>query len=186
MSELTPKERVMRLFHREPIDTMPCFSGMGMVAIQAINEMGIRFAEVHTSAENLARSAIVTAEMFGFDAVVIPYDMCTVPEALGRGVSLYDGSEDILYPTVPTKWGGLDEVEATQGLPSFGEGAVGNQGLPVANPDGGRRSRRVERLAAEVVSGIVDGGRELHVLLHHLSLLFLSGRGLLRLFAVDQ
>ena len=41
---------------REPIDTMPCFSGMGMVTIQVINEMGIRFPEVHTSAENLARS----------------------------------------------------------------------------------------------------------------------------------
>jgi [methyl-Co(III) methanol-specific corrinoid protein]:coenzyme M methyltransferase len=85
----------MRLFEREPVDTMPCFSGMGMVAVQAIKEMGIRFAEVHTSAENLARSAMLTAEMFGFDAVVIPYDMCTVPEALGRGVSLYRRSGEI-------------------------------------------------------------------------------------------
>jgi [methyl-Co(III) methanol-specific corrinoid protein]:coenzyme M methyltransferase len=120
MSQLTPKERVMRLFKREPVDTMPCFSGMGMVAIQAINEMGIRFAEVHTSAENLARSAMLTAEMFGFDAVIIPYDMCTVPEALGRGVSLYDSSEDILYPTVPTKWGTLDEVEIPEDFLSKG------------------------------------------------------------------
>jgi len=120
MSELTHKERVMRLFKREPVDTMPCFSGMGMVAIQAIKEMGIRFAEVHTSAENLARSAMLTAEMFGFDAVVIPYDMCTVPEALGRGVSLYDGSEDILYPTVPTKWGNLDDVEIPEDFLSKG------------------------------------------------------------------
>jgi hypothetical protein len=28
---MTPKERVNRFFKREPIDTMPCFSGMGMV-----------------------------------------------------------------------------------------------------------------------------------------------------------
>ena len=75
MAELTPKERVNRLFKREPIDTMPCFSGMGMVTIQVINEMGIRFPEVHTSAEYLARSAVLTAEMFGFDAAIIPYDM---------------------------------------------------------------------------------------------------------------
>ena len=67
MSELTPKERVMNLFRREPVDTMPCFSGMGMVTIQAINEMGIRFAQVHTSAEHLARSAKTTAELFGFE-----------------------------------------------------------------------------------------------------------------------
>ena len=111
MSELTPKERVMNLFQRKPVDTMPCFSGMGMVTIQAINEMGIRFAQVHTSAENLARSAKITAEIFGFDAVIIPYDMCTIPEALGRGISLYESSEDILYPTVPSKWPSFDEIE---------------------------------------------------------------------------
>jgi [methyl-Co(III) methanol-specific corrinoid protein]:coenzyme M methyltransferase len=111
MSELTPKERVMNLFRREPVDTMPCFSGMGMVTIQAINEMGIRFAQVHTSAENLAHSAMTTAELFGFDAVIIPYDMCTIPEALGRGISLYEDSEDILYPTVPSKWKSFDEVD---------------------------------------------------------------------------
>ncbi len=111
MAELTPKERVNRLFKREPIDTMPCFSGMGMVTIQVINEMGIRFPEVHTSAEYLARSAALTAEMFGFDAAIIPYDMGTVPEAMGRGISLYENSDDILYPTVPSKWATIDDVE---------------------------------------------------------------------------
>ncbi len=111
MAELNPKERVARLLRREAIDTMPCFSGMGMVTIQAIKEMGIRFAQIHTSAENLAGSAIKSAELFGFDSVVIPYDMGTVAEALGRGISLYDHSEDILYPTVPEKWGDLDQVE---------------------------------------------------------------------------
>jgi [methyl-Co(III) methanol-specific corrinoid protein]:coenzyme M methyltransferase len=131
MSELSPKERVTRLFQREPIDRMPCFSGMGMVAIQVINEMGIRFAEVHTSAENLAQSAMLTAEMFGFDAVVIPYDMCTVPEALGRGVSLYDSSEDILYPTVPTKWGRLDEVEIPEDFLSRGRMPLVDEALEI-------------------------------------------------------
>ncbi len=111
MSELTSKQRVNRFFRREPVDTMPIFSGMGMVTIQAIQQMGIRFATVHTTPENLAGSAKTTAEMFGFDAAIIPYDMCTVPEALGRGISLYENSEDILYPTVPSKWATLDEVD---------------------------------------------------------------------------
>ena len=111
MSELTQKERVQRLFRREPIDTMPIFSGMGMVTKYAIEKMGIPFASVHTTAENLAGSARTTAEMYGFDAAIVPYDMCTVPEALGRGISLYADSEDILYPTVPTKWATLDEVD---------------------------------------------------------------------------
>lgn len=112
MSEMTGRERVRKLFNKEPIDTMPCFSGMGMVTVQAIEKMGIRFAEIHRSAEYLARSAMLSAEIFGFDSVVIPYDMCTIPEALGRGATMYeDSSEDVLYPTVPSKWPTMNDVE---------------------------------------------------------------------------
>ena len=133
MAELTPKERVTRLFKREAVDTMPCFSGMGMVTIQAIKEMGIRFAQVHTSAENLAGSAIKSAELFGFDSVVIPYDMGTVAEALGRGISLYDQSEDILYPTVPEKWGDLDEVEVPDNYLSNARMPMVDEGFGILN-----------------------------------------------------
>lgn len=111
MNSMRAKERIERFFRREPIDTMPCFSGMGMVTIQAIQKMGVRFAQIHTSAEKMAQSALISAEIYGFDGVIIPYDMCTVPQALGRGMTLYeDSSEEILYPTVPSKWPNLDEV----------------------------------------------------------------------------
>lgn len=111
MTTMTPRERVKAFFKREPLDQAPVFSGMGTVTIQAIDEMGIRFAQVHGSAEYLAGSAIASAEMFGFDGIVVPYDMCTVPEALGRGASLYENAEGILYPTVPSKWATLDDVD---------------------------------------------------------------------------
>lgn len=111
MTDITPKERIKKFFNQEPIDVMPVFSGQGMVTIQAIEKMGVRFAQIHTSAEYMARSAMTTAEMFGFDAVIIPYDMCTVPEALGRGASLYENADGILYPTVPSKWKTLDDVK---------------------------------------------------------------------------
>ena len=55
MATMTPKERVKKFFKREPVDTMPVFSGMGMVTVQAINKMGIRFAEVHGSADILGQ-----------------------------------------------------------------------------------------------------------------------------------
>ena len=116
MSTMTPKERVKRFLNREPVDRMPVFSGMGTVTVQAIEKMGIRFAQVHGSGEYLAGSAITTAEMFGFDGVVVPYDMCTVPEALGRGASLYEDADGILYPTVPSKWANLDEVDMPDDL----------------------------------------------------------------------
>ncbi len=121
MSSMTPKERIRKFFKKEPIDTMPCFSGMGMVTIQAIQKMGVRFPQIHTSAEKMAQSALMSAEIFGFDAVIVPYDMCTVPEALGRGMTLYeDSSEEILYPTVPSKWPNIEEVQIPEGFLSKG------------------------------------------------------------------
>jgi [methyl-Co(III) methanol-specific corrinoid protein]:coenzyme M methyltransferase len=111
MSSMAPKERIQKFFKKEPIDTMPCFSGMGMVTIQAIQKMGVRFPQIHTDPEKMAQSALISAEIYGFDAVIVPYDMCAVPEALGRGMTLYeDSSEEILYPTVPSKWPNIDEV----------------------------------------------------------------------------
>jgi [methyl-Co(III) methanol-specific corrinoid protein]:coenzyme M methyltransferase len=121
MSSMTPKERIQKFFKKEPIDTMPCFSGMGMVTIQAIQKMGVRFPQIHTSAEKMAQSALISAEIYGFDAVIVPYDMCTVPEALGRGMTLYeDSSEEILYPTVPSKWPNIEEVRIPEDFLSKG------------------------------------------------------------------
>jgi [methyl-Co(III) methanol-specific corrinoid protein]:coenzyme M methyltransferase len=136
MATMTPKERVEKLFKKEPIDTMPIFSGQGMVTIQAIQKMGIRFSQVHTSAEYLAESARATAEMFGFDAVIIPYDMCTVPEALGRGVSLYDKSEDILYPTVPYKWEKLEDVTVPDDFLKRGRMPLVDEAFRILKQDG--------------------------------------------------
>ena len=54
MPDMTSRERVLKLFAREPIDTMPCFSGQGMVTLPAIDTLGIRFPQVHLTAENMA------------------------------------------------------------------------------------------------------------------------------------
>ncbi len=114
MAELTPKERVLRFFNREPIDTMPFFSGMGMVLMPAIKKLGYKFPQVHVDAEKLARSAIESARMFDLDSIVVPFDMCWESEALGNTISLYEDSEDILYPTIPEKkWKVLEDVQIT-------------------------------------------------------------------------
>ena len=121
MTELTPRERVMRVFRRESVDTMPFFSGFGMVLLPAVKELGYRFAQVHTNAEKLVNSAVLSSRMYGFDSVVVPFDMCVESEALGNQVSLYENSEDILYPTIPNKkWKGLEEVEIPGNLLELG------------------------------------------------------------------
>jgi [methyl-Co(III) methanol/glycine betaine-specific corrinoid protein]:coenzyme M methyltransferase len=111
MSELTGKQRVQKLFKREPVDTMPCFSGQGAVVVQAIEKMETQFAKIHTDANLMAQSAITSARLFNMDGVVIPYDMAVVAEAMGRGISLYENAEGIIYPTVPNKWKTLDEID---------------------------------------------------------------------------
>jgi len=110
MTEMTPREKVLKMFARKPVDTMPCFSGQGMVTAPAIDALGIRFSQIHMTAENMAESAIKSMEMFGFDAAVVPYDMCTIPEALGLGVNIYENAEGILFPTIPKKWSSPDDV----------------------------------------------------------------------------
>ncbi|MEJ2725197.1 MAG: uroporphyrinogen decarboxylase family protein [Deltaproteobacteria bacterium] len=142
MNDMTPKERVLKLFKKEPIDVMPCFSGMGMVTIQAIEQMGIGFPKIHTSADNMARSAMTSAEIFGFDAAIIPYDMCTVPEALGRGVTLYEDADGILYPTVPTKWATMEEAEIPDDFLSKGRMPIVDKAFEII------RSQSGEKLAA--------------------------------------
>jgi len=115
MAELTPIERVQRFFNREPVDKMPFFSGMGMVLLPAIKKLGYNFPSVHRNAERLALSAVESARMFNLDSVVIPFDMCWESEALGNEISLYEDSEDILYPTIPYKnWSEVDQVKITQ------------------------------------------------------------------------
>jgi [methyl-Co(III) methanol-specific corrinoid protein]:coenzyme M methyltransferase len=111
----------MRTFRREPIDTIAFFSGMGMVVKQAIQKLGYKFPQVHKDPEKLALSAIESSRIFGFDSVVIPYDMCMESEAVGNSISLYENSEDILYPTIPEKkWKSMDEVNIPSNIMELG------------------------------------------------------------------
>jgi len=121
MTELTPRERVMRVFRKEPVDTMPFFSGYGMVVLPAINKLGFRFPQIHTDKDMMVQSAVLSSRMFDFDSVVVPYDMTAESEALGNEISLYENSEDILYPTIPEKrWQGLEEIDIPDNILELG------------------------------------------------------------------
>ena len=121
MAELTPKERVLRLLRKEPIDTMPFFSGMGMVVMPGIKKAGYNFPSIHTDAERMAMSAVWSAKLMGFDCVVVPFDMTMESEAIGNKISLYEESEDILYPTIPEKkWKSMDDVGFPDNITELG------------------------------------------------------------------
>ena len=73
----------------------------------------------------MAQSAIWSARLMGFDCVVIPYDMTMESEAMGNAISLYEDSEDILYPTIPEKmWSTMEEVVIPDNIEELGRLAM--------------------------------------------------------------
>lgn len=109
---MTPKERVLGLFQREPIDTMPIFSGLSMLAKPALDEAGYDFSSIHADHQRMAWAAIRSARMMGVDCIVVPFDITMQSEALGNHVNFYENTSDVVFPTIPEKiWKTLDEVD---------------------------------------------------------------------------
>jgi [methyl-Co(III) methanol-specific corrinoid protein]:coenzyme M methyltransferase len=107
-----------------------------MVVMPAVKKLGFRFARLHTDANRLAQSAIESSRMFGFDSVVAPYDMCMESEALGNKISLYEDSEDILYPTIPEKrWKSMDEVDIPENIMELGRLPMIPQAIGIIKKD---------------------------------------------------
>ncbi len=118
---MTPKERVMGLFEKKPIDTMPVFSGLSMLAKPALDEAGYPFSSIHTDHERMAWAAIKSARMMNVDSIVVPFDITILSEALGNRVNFYEGSTDVVFPTIPEKtWESLDDIEIPDNLHELG------------------------------------------------------------------
>jgi [methyl-Co(III) methanol-specific corrinoid protein]:coenzyme M methyltransferase len=103
MTSLNSRERVLKLFAGEPVDRMPCFSGMGNVTTEGLKSLGQNFAATHLDAKMMAAAAASTYKLFGFECAVAPFDLCIEAEALGCEINVYAHSEDLLYPTIKKK-----------------------------------------------------------------------------------
>lgn len=98
------RQVVLDLLQHKAVDRIPCFSGMGNVTTSGLAQFGYRFPEIHVDAEKMANSALATFEQFGFESVVVPFDMGVEAETLGCTVKYYDdGSPRVLYPTISGK-----------------------------------------------------------------------------------
>jgi MtaA/CmuA family methyltransferase len=103
VTELSSKERVLRLFNKEKIDRVPVFSGMGNVTVYGLEKYGWKFADIHTDANKMAKMAASTYQLFGFECAVVPFDMGIEAEALGCEINYYGHRDGILYPTISKK-----------------------------------------------------------------------------------
>lgn len=97
---MNSRERVLKLFAREPIDYIPVFSGYGNITVHGLEKYGWRFADIHCDAEKMAKMAATTYEMFGFECAVCPFDMGIEAEVLGSKVNFYSHRTDVVYPTI--------------------------------------------------------------------------------------
>jgi [methyl-Co(III) methanol-specific corrinoid protein]:coenzyme M methyltransferase len=110
---MKPRDRVLGLFRGEEVDRPPVFSGMGNVTVHGLEPHGWRFAEIHVDATKMATAAASTHKLFGFESVVVPFDMGVEAEVLGCEINYYAHSaQDILYPTIAKKLG--NQVEEVQ------------------------------------------------------------------------
>lgn len=100
---MNSRERVLKLFKGEPIDRVPCFSGMGNVTEEGIKKLGYKFAGIHLDAKMMADTAATTYKLFGFECGVVPVDLCVEAEAMGCVINVYPNAEGILYPTIKEK-----------------------------------------------------------------------------------
>ena len=100
---MNSRERVLKLFKKEAVDRVPCFSGMGNITETGINELGYKFAGIHLDAKQMAATAATTYKLFGFECGVVPVDLCVEAEAMGCVINVYPHAEGILYPTIKEK-----------------------------------------------------------------------------------
>lgn len=102
-TELSSRERVLRLFRREKIDRVPVFSGMGNITVHGLEKYGWKFSDIHLDAGKMVAMAASTFQLFGFECAVVPFDLGVEAEALGAGVNFYAHHTDVVYPTISRK-----------------------------------------------------------------------------------
>lgn len=102
-TNMTARERVLRTLKGEKVTPVPCFSGVGNVTTKGLDKLGYRFADLHNNAEKMAQAAMTTWELFGYECVVVPFDLCMEAEALGCVMNPYAETNELLYPTIKEK-----------------------------------------------------------------------------------
>jgi len=117
---------LLALLSGEPLARLPVFSGLPSLTAPGLHAVGLRYPETHTDANLMARAAASTFELFGFESVVVPFDLCVEAEALGCQIDFQTEIEGFLPPVVdqPLNWSAPlnwpDEVTQAGRIPLVG------------------------------------------------------------------
>ncbi|TAN40240.1 MAG: methyltransferase [Nitrospirae bacterium] len=139
---MNSRERVLKVFRKEPVDRVPCFSGMGNITETGINKLGYRFAGIHLDAKQMAETAATTYKLFGYECGVVPVDLCVEAEAMGCVINVYPQAEGILYPTIKEKLihneAEMDTIKLPEGLSEKGRIPLMREAIGLLKADIGK------------------------------------------------
>ncbi len=77
------KERILRLIQHLKPDRMPCFGANSTVTYDQMKEIDTFWPEGHEQGEAMAKQAMASHTILGFDAVRVPFSQTIEAEALG-------------------------------------------------------------------------------------------------------
>jgi [methyl-Co(III) methanol-specific corrinoid protein]:coenzyme M methyltransferase len=74
---------------------------MGNVIIQALEKDKLVFAHCHQDPDKMIKAAVGYHEMYGYDCIVVPFDMALEAQCFGAEINWYNEMTDgIYYPTI--------------------------------------------------------------------------------------
>lgn len=119
---LSPMERLNKVLNREQVDRPPCVCPggmMNMVTTELIEEVGIKFSEVHSNAQMMANLASAVYERGCFENYGVPFCMTIEAEDFGAkvnmGTNIYE-PHVIEYTIDSVKdWKSIPEINFQQG-----------------------------------------------------------------------
>ncbi len=140
------RAEVLALLHGQRLDRQPRFGGLISVTQAGLQSAGLTLSAVHTDPAQLAAAAASSYRLAGFEAAVVPCDLCVEAEALG---AVLDYRADEPEPQLPRVLGTVAESTATFAVPA-GPPLTQRGRLPVVGA-------ALAQLRSEVGSEIVIG-----------------------------
>lgn len=80
------RDEILALLGGRRLARLPVFGGLPSLTHTGLEAAGVVYAQAHADAGRMAAAAASTAQVFGYEAAVVPFDLCVEAEALGAAV----------------------------------------------------------------------------------------------------
>jgi len=95
---MTPKERLLKVLDREPVDRPPVAPPTQNATVEAMEQVGVFWPEALREAEPMAKLALGVQRVCAFESLRLPFDINVEAETMGCAMR-YGGPSDPPTPT---------------------------------------------------------------------------------------